>query len=172
MSISTAVRFNDFWTDKALDKLFESEANRINAWMLSLCGQHTVATSIECYGFKYKGERYIPQEYQHFMKKTRELPTLNITLSQKVIEFYAETQRLGKDKAQIRQLFSVLLMRCESRQNVRNALPECVVALLGLQDEYPREFPETDLLNPALVEQYHRLLPKIQMYSVIHLINS
>ncbi len=172
MPISTAIRFNDFWIDKALNKLFESEEKRMNAWMLSLCIKHASLVGGDCFGFKYKGERYIPEEYQHFMKKTKELPTLNITLSQKVIEFYTEIQRLGKDKAQIRQLFSVLLMRCESRQNVRNALPECVVALLELQDEYPREFPETDLLNPVVIEQYHRLLPKIQMYSVVHLINS
>ena len=172
MSVTTPNRFCDYYIDKAINTLFESESKRVNKWMLSLCQEHSSVTGTDCYGFKYKGERYIPEEYSNFMKKVRELPTLSINLSQKVIDFYTEVQRIKKDRDQIRQLFALLLMKSTTVFEVRNALPECVVALVGLQNDSVRSIPEGANLSPTAKEQYDRLLPKIQMYSVIHLINS
>jgi hypothetical protein len=172
MPISTSVRFNDYWEERAITALFRAESIRMNKWMLSLCQQHTAATGAECYGFKYKAERFIPEEYMDYMRRVRDLPTISITLSEEIIRFYTEMQRIDKDKHQIKQLFALLLVRCNSRYDVRNALPECVVALTGLQDEFSRAFPEAANLNSFGKEQYDRLLPKIQMYSVVHLINS
>lgn len=174
MSITTKIpeRFCDYYVEKVLNKLFESERNRLNKWILSLCQKHTAATGGECYGFKYKAERFIPKEYESYMKNIRELPTLNITLADEVIQFYAERQRIGKDAAQIKQLFAVMLMKCESVSEARHVLPECVVTLLDIGTDYPRTVSETEYMTLAFKEQYDRLLPKIQMYSVIHLINS
>lgn len=175
MSLRTNVRserFYDYYANKAVEVLFKSETTRMDNWVFDLCKRNAALTGEECLGFKYKAQRYTPTEYS-WIKPPRDLPTLSILLSEDVIKFYIESQRIEKDLIQIKQLFNTLLLKCSNRFEIRNVLPECVVVLMDLTAEFPeRAYPEGFNLSPMAKLQYDSLLPKIQMYSVIHLINA
>ena len=164
-------RFVDQHVQYALDCLFLAESTRIDKAITDLCQKNANLTGNHCFGFMYQARRFIPAVNMDSLKKQKQLPTLHIKLADDVIAFHSDLMRLERDKNQIKQIFFLLLKDCTSEQDVRNCLPECVVNLTQYKNMYPRRlYDGAQRLAPSVRQDYEKILPKIEMYSVSYLL--
>lgn len=161
-----------FWINTLLVHLFEAEKRRINKMIFDLTSKNSKIKNQFTSGFKYQGEMYIPSEYHHLRIAGKTLPSLSIQLSEEVITFSNEKIKLEKDMIQVKQLLVCIIANCNDEQELRDSLPECLVALSPLK-VLPRKFNEPTYLTRSdehHKREYYRLLPLIEMYSVTQLL--
>ena len=164
-------RFVDQCVEYALGCLFLAESKRIDKAITDLCQKNANLTGNHCFGFMYQARRFIPVMNMDSLRKTKQLPTLHIKLADDVIAFHSDLMRLERDKNQIKQIFFLLLKDCTNEQDVRNCLPECVVSLTEYKNLYPKRlYDGTQRLAPSIRQDYEKVLPKIEMYSVSYLL--
>lgn len=155
-----------------MDVLFSAERRRIDKLILALCDRNTIFKQKACFGFMYKGERFVPQCYRNNPREIRVLPGLAHELQKDVMDFDRDYSKLHTDMVHVKQLLTLLLSQCSNKQEVRDSLPECVVNLTDLRN-MPRCIQDPAFLirnNVHFLREYERTLPKIEFYSVTHML--
>lgn len=163
------------WIELIMDKLFEPEDRRIDKMVSELNMANSEIKGKQLHGFMHMGKRYIPKEYELVGKALakKPLPSLAFSLLNQANEFDTEVRKLALDRDQIKQVLYKLIYQCNNTQEIRNCLPECVVELLPNLRSMQRTITDPTYLirnDKFAMKAYEKILPKIEMYSVMRLI--
>jgi len=150
--------------------LFTAEERR-----LSKVREHLIAANREQYpnrphdGFTYKGKPYDPP---NLISGKRVRVPLHPSLYDRMDNFLADESQIWTDRHQISQMLFSVLKSCESLQDIRDALPECLVGSLRYLRGLVRQRPPAYTLNtnPRILRQFEKLLPRIEFYSTARLL--
>lgn len=162
------------WVDTIVSRLFEPEDRRIAKMVASLNQQNSELKGKPFHGFMHMGKRYIAPEHkskqQAFARQP--LPTLAYTLLNQANDFDSEVKKLTLDRDQIKQVLFQLIHQANDLQELRDALPECLVHLVPEVKHLQRMNNDPSWMirsNKFAVKAYEKTLPKIEMYSVMGL---
>lgn len=160
----------DQWIQTIMGLLFQHELKRIGELVEKLNYLNCVEKNTVAHGFMYQGVRYVAPSCIGVYKKN--LPNLAFTLSDEAAQFISEKNKIDTDMIHIRQALIALVTQCTTMQELRDSLPDCIVQLTSLKS-LPRTIQDNTYLirsNKYQLEEYNRILPKIQMYSVSQLL--
>lgn len=163
------------WIDLIMERLFQPEERRIGKLVSSLNQQNSEIKGKVFFGFIHMGKRYIAPEYQnaqHALAR-QPLPSLAFTLLNEANDFDNEVRKLTLDKGQIKQVLFQLIHQANNRQELRDAIPECLIHLVPEVKHLNRVIQEPTYLirnNKYAMKAYEKALPKIQMYSVMGMV--
>lgn len=163
--------------DKILDFLVETltqgESRRLAAELLDLDRQNREITRSGHEGFMFMGDEFVPLNARTLRSKGVPAVMLDSSLHARMSGFIADRTTLKNDRHQIKQVLFKLSWQATTAQEVRDALPECVVRLS----------PETFLNLPRCMNegfltrtderataQYLKVKPKIEYYAATRLL--
>lgn len=163
--------------DKILDFLVETltqgESRRLAAELLDLDRQNREITRSGHEGFMFMGDEFVPPNARTLRSKGVPAVMLDSSLHARMSGFIADRTTLKNDRHQIKQVLFKLSWQATTAQEVRDALPECVVRLS----------PETFLNLPRCMNegfltrtderataQYLKVKPKIEYYAATRLL--
>ena len=160
------------WIDAIMARLFAPEDRRIGKLVASLNQQNSELKGKPLHGFMHMGKRYIAPEYMNMQKALarQPLPTLAFTLLNQANDFDSEVKKLALDRDQIKQVLFQLIHQVNDLQELRDALPECLVHLVPEVKDLKRKINDPTWLirsNKFAMKAYEKTLPKIEMYSVM-----
>lgn len=153
--------------------LFNPELRRLDNMLLDIIKQNEECLILrDTAGFLYQGNFYKRKGWQ--APAFGERHPLHESLF-KTMQFYQEqTSKLLMEVHMINQMVFRLVQGCLDRQDVRDALPECIV----VQDKhmelnkYPRTRPVAYTLDgdKRAMAQFQKVLPAMEYYAGTHLL--
>lgn len=164
------------WIDAIIAKLFSAEERRLDKRMEALNTSNNIARGKTSYGFIHMGKTYIPKSVQQLSrvnKRSTALAPVAFSLLDEARSFTTDHTMVENDKQEIRQLLFKMLHVCNDTQEVRNSLPDAIVNLFPELSQLKRTLVDPCYyvqLDPRTVALYHRLVPKIEMYAMGHLL--
>ena len=150
--------------------LFAAEHRRLDKAVAQLIKLNNEATSQNMAGFLYYGEYYTAEGHQ----TSRGAPkvTLHDSLDEKMKWHLKDSQQIAEDQAMISQIIFKLCSPCESLQEMRDTLPDCLAQMIPALASLPRHNEVGYSLrgDTRASRQFQDLLPKIEMYSAARLL--
>ena len=155
------------WVNLLTKALFLAETRRIGVIVTELTQQNNAEKKTNSVGFRHIGETFVIPRLKRTSKTP--LPTLSFTLTNEGNDLLKERRALDLDKSLISQVLYKQLYQCNNLQEVRDSLPDCLVALIPELAKIPRQMTDPLWINrndERAMAQYRKILPKIEMYSV------
>lgn len=159
------------WVDMLVTTLFVPETRRIGNAITELVKQNNIQKKISAIGFRHMGELFVVPGMKRMDKAP--LPTLSFTLTNEGNALLQEKRILDLDKSLISQVLFKQLYQCNDLQEVRDSLPDCLIALIPEIAKIPRKMPDPLWINrndQRAMNQYNKILPKIEMYAASRLL--
>lgn len=153
--------------------LFAADDRRLNGQLIELKDRHKEMTGSQLDGFLFRGKRLVPRQETLTMAGPRVIfPPVHKNLIPEVDLYLKDVQETEKEKAEIRQVLSILLRGTKTLQHMRDALPDCVIQFVPVLKPIHRfdEAAWTIKNNPAYMRQYTRVLPMIEAYAVANML--
>lgn len=147
--------------------IFHPEYRRLGNWINRLCQQNReLYNDPELLGFIYEGLAYKPTDIK-ISDKVMTRRALHVDLHEDMHAYIADLDVLIRDKSFVSQTLFKLLDPCENMDDIRDALPECLVNTLPSLQGKSRGRPEAYTIegDPRAKRQYEKILPKIEMYA-------
>lgn len=158
------------WLNAIMAKLFEAEDRRLDRIVSDLNRKNCEARGRAAAGFFHQGIRFIPLDQKQAARANAKQPLVTLVpdLTAQAESLILDFKQTDDDKTQIRQLFVRLLDPCMTTQEIRDALPECVIPLVPELEQMPRRFAIGWSIHgdPRALRQYTKLISKIEMYAV------
>ena len=164
------------WISLILDKLFQAEDRRINNMIEELNRKNSVLKKKNLFGFMHMGNRYIPESCKMqaaILNKKEPMTTLSFELIAEASGLIADMNKSKADEDQIKQVLFKLLYQAKTLQDVRDCLPECLVSLVPDVSKLKRTVDDPTYFirnDERALKQYRKMLPKIEMYAMSHMI--
>ena len=167
------------WLDAIMERLFAPETRRIDRMIESLTERNSRAKGKTTYGFIHLGTVYISESNKplyrafHGKNKNNPVPALSLELAREASTFVNDVTKVNNDKDRIRQVLYKLIYQANSKQEIRDALPECVVQIMDGWKDMPRTMNDCAWLirnDWRSVRDYEKMLPKIEFYAMTALI--
>lgn len=164
------------WIDAISKQLFAAENRRIDKMVEGLNRKNSAIKKKALFGFMHLGQRYVPEscKAQAAALRKQPMPTLAFELLEEANGFLVDVRKVELDKEQIKQVLFKLLYPAQTLQEIRDALPDCLVPLapnniskLNRHTDDPTWFIRND---ERALKQYRKMLPKIEMYAVSRMI--
>lgn len=156
------------------DKLTEAEQRRFSQFIIQMNQENRKLSDQKVDGFLFAGQYYLPANGTVTVHAgySKGKPPLNPALWTKMERHLRDRIMVRQDKESITQMLHLLLKDAKSNQEVRDTLPECLVALFPELAKLPRKNEPAYTLhnNPRAQRQYEKLLPKMEMYSAAQLL--
>lgn len=162
--------------DAIIKKLFEPEERRVQRIVDELfLANKAIKGQDQIYGFMHMGKRYLPTQFQAMKPAMHKhlMPSLAFELLEQANAFQADVNKIEADKAQIRQAIVLLIEQTNGAQELRDALPDCIVNLFPQLASIKRMFQDFAWLirsNPYAIASVEKALPKMEFYAATHLI--
>ncbi len=156
-----------------MDKLFEADKHRLERTVTKLCERNKQLKKDGFDGFMFSGRRYYPHTgHIIVIDRTQAMPTLDLSLHPEMMAHLRDQKAYDDERTVISQMLFQLLKPCKTNQDLRDALPECLVGFVPtLKGIRRQEEPAYTLReNDRAKRQYEKLLPKIEACSVGNLI--
>jgi hypothetical protein len=157
------------YIDAIKNALFVAEDRRYEKQITDLhrSNQECMGQSLD--GFMYEGTFYKPAT-SPFGKGIRR--TLHLSLWDNMMAVLKDRKIVETDKQLIGQMLFKLLDPCFSHQDIRDAIPECIIDVCGQEITSLSRCrnPGFFLNHPRDFRQYDEILPKIEFYSAARLI--
>jgi hypothetical protein len=160
------------------DELFLAEKRRLNGVIFRLNKANKLLQKAQVDGFVYDGDYYLPKTGTRTVSGGHAAKIqLHADLHEEIEGYIRDNRQVALDQVLIRQTFFQLINPCHTLQDVRDALPECVVdctpagacePLTGMSRL--REAAWTIKDNPRAMRQYEKILPRMEVYSAARLI--
>lgn len=172
----------DEWVKVIFDHLLAAEMRRIESMLVQLNDKNSALKApagSKFYGFVHMGKTYIPEEYSYLLphiprqQRHKLIPPIALELAEEVGTFASEVAKLESDKTAIHQMLFKLLRPVTTMQELRDALPDCVATKLPQLASLQRQNPDPTWSiknDPRALREYDRVLPRIEFYSVSHLL--
>lgn len=160
------------WLTRIITKLFEPEDRYLDRLVVNLNQANSEVKGKEFVGFVHMGVAHIPLANRTRRPRGRPneyCPTLDFTLLGQAEQYIQQRNRVKLDRDQIRQALFHLLCQCSDMQEIRNVLPDCIVAMFPALSAHRRTVQDPLYMvrsNKPFVEQYQKLLPKIEYYAM------
>lgn len=150
-----------------VETLFEAETRRLQAALDRLVEQHQEETKSSLMGFMFNGDYY----WHSRNRVLSRLPMMAWSLNDAMLDFLKDEKTIMLDKQQIKQMLFNLVSLANSKQEVRDLLPECIISLVPELSKIPRDREVETLIehHPRLLRQYSKALPKMKVYVVSRL---
>lgn len=162
--------------DAIIKKLFEPEERRLQQIVDELfLANKAIKGQDQIYGFMHMGKRYLPTQFLAMKSAMHKqlLPSLAFELLEQANAFQTDVSKVEADKAQIRQAVVMLIEQVNGGQELRDALPDCIVNLFPQLAQFKREIQDFTWLirsNRFAVAAVEKALPKMEFYAATHLI--
>ena len=155
--------------DNVIDSLFAADNRRLQAWVDRLCEKNQEARREPVVGFLYGGVYYRPSNVIGAVPVKR---AIDPSLYPQIDAFLADKRTIDDQKQLIRQGMFMVLDPCKSIDDIRDALPECLVDCLPNLKTMPRhrEAAFTIQDNPRACRQFAKILPIMEIYASARLI--
>ena len=124
-------------------------------------------------GSRNDGFNYLGVNYGRDNQIVRSCPMLKPRLVPQISRLLAFQKQVLFDRQMITQIITKLVQPCHSMADIRDTLPECVVALdewLGKSYERTREPAHSIQDNERDMKLYLKSLPKIETYCAMRLL--
>lgn len=154
-----------YWAKRIIEVLFEPEVRRFNNAINMLIDKNSRFVGYSN-SFNYFGENYGRNGQVGRLGS----PALVHGLRQEMAVQIELKKQVEQDKGFISQIISRLLDPCEYSQDIRDALPECLVELTTLRSIGRLRDPAYTLNSFRDRHQYKKYLPKIEMYCAVRLL--
>lgn len=167
------------WIRVIMNRLFEPEQRRVDRMVEQLTERNSAIKRVHTMGFMHLGVIYVAKQHEQMYKMTATnlkgsvTPPLAFELLSDVSKFIADLNKLELDKAQIKQVLFKLVSNTNTKQELRDSLPECIIAFMPELKDLNRQMEDcTTFIRSDWrgVRDYERMLPKIEMYAVSRLI--
>jgi hypothetical protein len=144
--------------------LFEGENRRCRKELDALIEDNNLIKGVAAFGFTFGGIPYLKTSAVRVTPESR--PSLSYQLCPRMDQYVADAAQLSLDYKQIRQAITLLCEKVFTWEDLRNALPECLVSCSSVLRAYPRtkEAGFTLLENPRQHKQFLALVTKMEMY--------
>jgi len=154
-------------------ELMRYEDSRLNSLLQNLLNANKAAGKSNL-GFLYNGKSYSPYTDTQLQKANIRLKPIHSTLENEAEHYAFLANKLEQDSQYVYQHLSVLLLKCKSKQDVRDALPDAVVEpfaeFSGMTRTRPEGFIVSD--NPLLKKQFSVFQDIVRYYISNRLIYS
>lgn len=152
-----------------LERLFVAEKRRLDKQVAGLIHRNNEVHGIQAAGFLYQGEYYTAEGFQQ-VGNARKL-TLHTTLQDDMDWHIKDAGIVAEDEQLIGQIIYKLIDPCETLQEMRDSLPDCLAAMIPDVAKLDRHNDEGWSLRQDTrgERQFQKLLPKIEMYSASRL---
>lgn len=155
--------------DHIIKVVFSAEDRRIAAWVDKLCikNQEIHPQSV---GFIYSGDIYRPS---NVIGQLPRAPALDISHWAEMDNVLSDKKIISNEKAFIRQSLVGILESCSSEQDIRDAMPECIVDTLPQNIQQLRRTRSeafTIAGDPRKLRQFEKVRNKLEVYATGRLI--
>lgn len=156
-------------TESLIKTLFANDLNRLAEWVDRMIKKNNECCGITSYAFLYNGSVYRQSNVVGRIDAPR---LMHVSLMDEMEAFLKDKAIIDEDQAYIRQSLVNLFDPCETLQDMRDTLPECLVICLPQLQPMARTRPAgfTIESNPRAMRQYLRILPKMEAYAAARLI--
>jgi len=163
------------WIDALIPKLFEAEDRYLGGMISELNRQNSEVKKQRFNGFIYMGVKFVPPELRWNLRwiAKQPLPTLDFSLLGSSSEFIVHFNRVDLDKRKIKQALFLLLNQCNTLQEIRDVLPDCLVSLvpeIANMDRFIQDPLYMMRSDKFFMDQFPRILEKIEFYVMSHMI--
>jgi hypothetical protein len=148
-------------------KLFNPDDRRLKHWVDKLDGQNReLRQDNTLLGFLYLGRYFRPSHVEG--KDPMGVKPCHPDLYSKIEAYLSDEKLVDSDKQFLRQGLYTLLDPCQSLQDVRDTLPECLVPFLPEIKDIDRDREPGFTLegNPRGARQFEKLRDKLEAYAV------
>ncbi|QDH83947.1 hypothetical protein Axy10_046 [Achromobacter phage vB_AxyP_19-32_Axy10] len=153
-------------------ELFKAELRRLDGLLeeIALANDRIKGIPFTA-GFLFNGEFYKRNTARNTPGRGEKVD-LDYSLTDQMLSFCKETALLLNDIQMINQMVFRLVKGCETNQDVRDALPECLAGFSEAMRALPRtrEAGYTLEGDERAQRQYAKILPRMEFYSVMGLI--
>lgn len=163
--------------ENIINKLFEPDNKRIDNLIADLTNRNNAIQKIISYGFIHMGNTYISETNKTMFRinsinKENPTPIIAAQLMPEANLLLTDILNSQSDASRIRQILYKLINEACTIQEIRDALPECIVGLISQFVSMQREAEPAWSIqhDPRALRQYEALLPKIEMYAMSKLI--
>ena len=145
--------------------LFNPESDRLDREVAEICRQNRFRTRTEDQGIIFNGTTYLPTTVP---RRGATKAHLDPALYDRMDLYLKDRDIIAFDLGQCKQILFNLLDPCESFQDMRDALPNCLSETLPELKTLDRVKPEAWTIkdDPRAMRLYEKLLPKLELYSV------
>lgn len=151
-----------------LTALFSAEERRFAKAFDRLSEENQQLIGHRLDGFMYQGAFY---RHSQALAGSGERRTLHLNLWPGMQDILRDRDEVERDRALMRQILFKLLEPCTQLQEIRDAIPECIV------DAAPPEIAAMQrqnngvgwINNPRDIKLYNKMLPKMEFYSAARL---
>lgn len=155
--------------DQLTTTLFKHESEHADKLLNELIDANNRLKGIVSVGILLQGKKFVPTQYGKLTAlQAVKIPSLHFTLMECGNDFLREVNQSEIDKAQIKQILFKILQPCSNIQDVRDALPECIVnnhaPLLAMQRTREEVYTIKD--DVRAMKQWKDLLPKISLFAM------
>lgn len=153
-----------------LSKLFVAEKRRLDKTVANLIRENNELCEVQAAGFLHYGEYYTAEGFQTMTAGGK--VTLHDNLIDKINWHIKNAKMVADDERLIGQIIFNLLDPCETLQDMRDSLPDCLATMIPELAKLPRHNEQGWSLrqNVRASKQFEKLLPKIEMYSAARLL--
>ena len=155
------------------DRLFVAEGRRLNGYLIELNTKNKQLKDTLIDGFIYGGKYYQPREVTLWVAAFGQARTpLHRSLQGEMENYLTDKKSVDDERKLITQTLYTLLAPCRTNQQIRDALPECLLDCFEGVSNLPRsqEVGFTLRDNPRALRQFEKILPRIEIYSVARLL--
>lgn len=154
--------------DRIIDVLFVAEHRRLAKFITAMVDMNQEAHGRLLDGFHYEGIHYRREGLKGALTKAVLHPSLEPQMDAHLLD----RATVKNDEQQIRQTLFKLLDPCRSEQDIRDTLPNCLTDTLGDTARLARRNePAFTIRDDArALRQYHKVLPRIELYSAARLL--
>ncbi len=156
--------------DQMILVLFASDKRRLAEWVDRLVIMNQEAGKHQFHSFIYNGLFF---RSSHVTGPIPKRASLHISLAPQMDQLLRDKKIIDDEKSFVRQAIVQLLDPCTDLQDIRDALPDCLVSCIpALSASFERTRPPAFTIkdNPRALRQYEKMLPNIQVYSATRLI--
>lgn len=152
--------------------LFTQESRRLENWIKRLVKQNALAyANPDIQAFIYDGAVYKPADLK-LPNQALKRRGLHPSLTDEMAAYKLDAKVLDDDRSFISQALKRLLDPCQSFQDVRDALPNCLADALSCTQGLRRQADEAFTIrdDERAMRQYRKILPRIELYAATRMI--
>jgi len=171
LDMITLKKERQLWVDDIVKHIFEVAVEKRERSLSGLAEKNVAAGSP--YGFigvVIGTTRYALEGYN---KSDRRIPALHLVLLDEGRDFQKMDDRLKSDRRSVEQNLGILVGKCLTQQDIRNALPDILQNAAPWMKALPRTqeeaWPFKD--DPMRMEQYEQTKSKIYYYFADRMLN-
>lgn len=155
-----------------MEKLFEPDQRRLSGVILQMNRANRVLMQSSVDGFRYMGQCFVPKDGKFIrVGHVKGLPELHDEFYPQMEQWCKDAALIQTDRAMVRQTLYRLLDGLSHDQDIRDALPECLVSLVPYLTKLERtNEPGFNLKGEAMAyRQFQKMVEKLEIYSAVSL---